>query len=394
MVRILFIIPEFKFGGTVISTYNMISVLSSEKYQIDVLAMTHQGSVKDLYEANKINILEENIFLSSLTGKFQEEKTFLRKCFFLFNKIIRRFLLLLNKDYLGVVYKRVAKAYTNYDVVVACQEGVATEFASYITVSKKIAWFRSECKYWINEVDPSLSIAKKKAVKVYQKYNNIVCVSETTRRDMIDVLPELSSRVVAIHNIQDVTSIVNKSLEHFSDDRFNTDVFTIISIGRMSPQKRFAHIPEIAYKLKKSGCHFKWYIIGGGNTYNEYDNLLFNINQFDVKDCVLLLGEKLNPYPYIVKSNLLVNTSYIEACPRVVIEAKILQVPVICADFSSAYEFITDNHDGFIRSIESIDSPISSMILDNDLYIRIKNNCMAYTFSNDVLRKKVEDILC
>ena len=100
----------------------------------------------------------------------------------------------------------------------------------------------------------------------------------------------------------------------------------------MSPQKRFSEIPAIADKLRNSGCSFKWYILGGGNTYNEYDKLVQNIKNKHIEDFVICLGEKLNPYPYIAHSDLVVNTSYIEACPRVVIESKIIKTPVVCAD--------------------------------------------------------------
>ena len=390
--KILFVLPEFKFGGTVFSTYNVITLLDPQKYDISVLAMTHQGGVKEKYEKSEIKILPENIMLSALTGRWNEEKRITRKSFFIFSKIIKRLFSLFGINYLEYKYGLCAKTYKNYDVVVACQEGVATMFSSYISAQKRIAWFRSECKYWIKEVNPDITKAVNIASAYYNKFNSIVCVSETTRKDMGSCLPLISDKLVAIHNLQDYKKILQDSADKIEDERFSTDKFTIISIGRMSPQKRFSEIPAIADKLRNSGCSFKWYILGGGNTYNEYDKLVQNIKNKHIEDFVICLGEKLNPYPYIAHSDLVVNTSYIEACPRVVIESKIIKTPVVCADFSSSYEFITDNVDGFISDIDNIDKPISLMIQDKDTYNRIKQCCENYRFSNEALMSKIEEL--
>lgn len=106
----------------------------------------------------------------------------------------------------------------------------------------------------------------------------------------------------------------------------------------------------------------------------------------------MCLGSKLNPYPYISKANLLVNTSYVEACPRVVIEAKILKTPVICADFSSAREFVTSNIDGFVDSIDNIHTYIEKMIHDRALYNRIKTKCNEYNIDNGAIYNQLKKL--
>ena len=81
----------------------------------------------------------------------------------------------------------------------------------------------------------------------------------------------------------------------------------------------------------------------------------------------------------------MVNTSYYEACPRVVAEAQILHTPVICADFSSAKEFVKNGENGFIDTIDMLWKPIADMISDKDSYNRIKTNCNNYTSENDAI---------
>ena len=393
MIRILFVLPEFNFGGTVFSTLNIISLLDKRKYDVNVLAMTHQGPVKKKYLERGIKILPENLYLASLTGRWNKEVRLVRKSVFIINKLIRRAFNIIDVNYLDLVYEKTSTQFNSYDVVVACQEGRATEFTSFIPAKRKIAFFRSECKFWIHEVDSDIEIAKKKVLSYYEKFDNVVCVSETTRKDMEECLPELKDQLVAIHNVQNVDNILSDSTKPIDDPLFKTDKFTIVSIGRMNPQKRFADIPEICKRLKDAGCIFHWYILGGGNTYGEYDKLIDNMAKYETSDCLTCLGEKINPYPYIKQSNLLVNTSYIEACPRVVIEAKILHTPVVCADFDSAFEFITNGLDGYIEPLSKIHRPIISMINDDSVYSNIKKKCNEYEFSNAVLLNKLEKLL-
>ena len=195
---------------------------------------------------------------------------------------------------------------------------------------------------------------------------------------------ELAKKTLAIHNIQNVENIVKLSEEKV-DDPLDKTFFNIVSVGRIVPSKRFDRIPFIARQLKNMGLSFRWYIIGEDNMGGVNDKLQKELNKLDVKDCVICCGSRLNPYPYIASANLLVLPSSYEACPRVVIEAKILKTPVICTDFSSATEFVENNIDGFIEKIDCIFKPISEMISNKELYNRIKCKCIDYRLDNEII---------
>lgn len=387
--RILFVLPGFTFGGTVFSTLNMLSFLRKD-YDVYVLPMTYQGPVIKNYKDLGINLLPESLKLSAMIGRIEREKCIYRKFYFACHKAIRKISSKLGRDYelwlFELEAKRIAKEMT-FDYVASCQEGASTYFASCFTNCKKIAWFRSE--YSIYKTENTQSVLDKEQF-LYSKFNNIVCVSQTTKDDFASYFPEFSSKVLAIHNIQNVSSIQAKAREHVFD--FPQSEFVIVSIGRMNPQKRFSAIPKIARELIEKGCVFKWVILGDGNSFGEWDKLQEEIISNNVSDIVLCLGSKLNPYPYIAKSNLLVNTSYVEACPRVVIEAKILKTPVICADFSSAREFVTSDVDGFVDTIDKLHIHIGKMIQDRTLYNRIKMECDTYSIDNDAIYNQLKNL--
>lgn len=380
--KILFLLPGFNFGGTVFSTLNMISFLKSD-YDISVLPMTYQGPVIKNYQDAEVKLLPESLSISALMGKIERETSLWRKIVFVYHKVLRRLLDKIGIDYELFVFKTVANGIEDkyqFDFVASCQEGGSTYFASCFGNCHKLAWFRSEYSIYRSEYPKSALIKDK---KIYPLFDNIVCVSRTTRDDFKYYFPEIKDKVVAVHNIQNTESIIAKSHDCVSD--FPDSAFVIVSIGRINPQKRFSFIPTIARKLLDAGCDFKWIILGDGNVFGEWDKLQEEIKKNGVEDTVLCLGGKLNPYPYIRKAQLLVNTSYVEACPRVVIEAKILKTPVVCTDFSSAREFVSSDYDGYVDTIERIHYPIIKLINNRATYDRIKEVCNIYAIDNELI---------
>ncbi len=389
MKRVLFILPGFNFGGTVFSTLNMISFLRNH-YDITVLPMTYQGPVIKNYQEAGIALFPESIFLSAMMGKIGKENSLYRKVSFLALKLVRRLSSRLKIDFEHIIFREEAKRIehiVHFDIVASCQEGGATYFASFFKNCKKVAWFRSE--YSIYRTEYPQSVLDKDQI-IYPQFDNVVCVSKTTRDDFAGYFSSIDGHVVSIHNIQNVDNIVAKANLHVED--FPNSPFVIVSVGRINPQKRFSSIPSIARKMLDAGCEFKWIILGDGNAFGEWDKLQSEIEGNEVGDTVLCLGSKLNPYPYILKANLLVNTSYVEACPRVVIEAKLLKTPVVCTDFSSAREFVTSGYDGFVDTIDNVHKPIIEMVKDSNLYDRIKTICNSYSIDNELIFDQLKSI--
>lgn len=387
--KILFVLPSFNFGGTVFSTLNMISFLKKD-YDILVLPMTYQGPVIKNYIESQVEILPEYVALSSMIGTISSESKLLKKTIFFIYKFLRKVCSWFRYDFEYKIFQRVAKDIEDkYDIdfVVSCQEGNSTYLASCFKKCKKIAWFRNEYSVYILE---NPTIDHEKNLMLYPLFDFIVCVSETTKIDFISYFPNIATKVKAIHNIQNTSNIVLKSKEVINDFPFSP--FVIVSVGRMNPQKRFSQIPSIARKILDAGCEFIWIIIGDGNVYGEWDRLQIEIQKNGVSDIVKCLGGKLNPYPYIKEANLLVNVSYVEACPRVVIESKILNTPVICTDFSSAREFTTTGYDGYVETIENIHTPIIELIKNPVLYASIKNTCNTYTIGVEKIYHQLKNL--
>ena len=370
-VKLLFIIPSTGFAGTnsaLSSIYNNIGA----DYDIRVLAINGLG--KCVYDFNKSLVVSN--FLTAWNADFvdlNKKQRIIARIVKPLKHLPHRYAVIA-ESLMFSLSAFCQKLRSHPDIVIGFQEGIATRYASHFRCKKKIAWLH--CDYNrayplpINEID------------LYNKYDSIVAVSEFTRSTFLGRYPSLGDKTLAIYNLLDAERIKVLTLEPVDDNRFLKQGFTIISVGRLDPVKRFESIPEIAAKLKGQGIQFRWYILGGGAQETK-ESIESNIEKFAVQDCVVMLGRKPNPYPYFKKADLLVSTSASEACPMIFNEAKILGLSIVSADFPTAKEFIDNGTNGIISPIEEIGQAIAELTEDKELYATIRQNSYLESSYND-----------
>lgn len=355
MKKILFVVPSLEVGGTISSLSSIIQVLK-DRYEISVFPLAYEGNLNVDF---KDILLPKKILTHAYICNYKNTQGLIRILFFII-KILKRVLGLLNIDFEQIIYKSVSTSFSDkYDVAIGFQEGSATKFVSLIQAKTKIAWVHCDyTKYYGcgNEL------------WTYDKFNKIVCVSKYTADSFITSYPTLSKKVSYIHNFMNYDKIISCANLEIEDSRFLRNQFTILSVGRINVVKRFDKIPSIARFLVDKGCKFRWYIIGPNFADDVYKSLLNSIVSESVEEYVCYLGNKFNPYPYLLNSDLLVSLSSTEACPMIFNEAKVLQVPVLTTDFGSAYEFINEGINGEIKPIEEISFTLYKLITDTKYY--------------------------
>lgn len=346
MKKLLFIVPSLEIGGTISSLTSIHDILKSE-YLFDIYPLAHEGN-KDFALSNRI--LKKNKFVHLYNCTYSQTKKIERFEAFII-KILKRIssFFKINLEY--HIYKQAIKGIqiNNYDYVIGFQEGNATYFASLIHCKQKIAWVH--CDY-------SKYPLCNKEFSIYNKFDKIICVSAYTANVFSTIYPQLKNKTSYIYNLLNIQEIINKSKEKINDIQLNKEIFTILSIGRISAVKRFSLIPSIANKLMEHGIKFQWIIIGPNYNDECYKELLRNIKLYKTENNVFYLGNKNNPYPYYRSCNLLVSLSQTEACPMIFNEAKILKLPIITTDFPTSYEFITEENYGQIVPLEQIPKAI------------------------------------
>lgn len=344
--RVLFVIPTLAIGGTVSSLLSLLRSDVTNFIAPSVFSITNSGEYKEyLKDYNLFSYL----LLALWFGNYAEMSFPYRLLAFPLKMIKKnkRIANWVEDIIIACAHKEIEKR--NFDVVVAFAERQATYFVSTMNHKKKISWIH--CDYArIND--------NAKDATIYDKFHQIVCVSQFTKESFCQIFPQLRDRTLAIHNIFNYRHILNSSKDGIDDSRFVKAEKTILSVGRISEPKRFHLIPRIAASLASKGLNFKWYILGPDREKKYVDMLIDEIEKYKMQDHVICLGNKLNPYPYFKESDVLVSTSFSEACPMVFNEAKLLCLPIVSTDFGSAREFLQGEENCWISTVDNIDKAI------------------------------------
>lgn len=384
MKKLLFVLSATSMGGTSKALENLYNAHNPHEWDMDVFVLTHNEYREVSYRKA---MLPKNRLASAFYCFFDRQQG-LEKVYVLFVKILRRVCDLLHIDLerwvLGNVIKQLDIA--QYDTIV---DFTGTGYGTTRLVSMMDGKHRIG---WIHGFGKSEAEERSKE-RYYAQFDSLVCVSQQTCNRCGELYPRLKDRMVAIHNIMDTDKVIRLSQEAIDDDRYVTDSFTILSVGRISAVKRFSHIPQIAAKLKERHLAFRWYIIGPTYENDEVERLESNITRFAVEDCVMWLGGKDNPYPYFRKADLFACTSLSEAGPIVSNEARVLDIPVISADFPAAFEFIQDGESGVIAPLEQFAESIEQLMTDKGHYQHIKDIVTSMRYPSAPIIQQIDQLL-
>ena len=354
--KILIVMMSLSTGGTTSALKALMQTSFSKDNDISILTICSTGIAQNP-ELEKYIIMPGK--LAQLWFLNIANASLLAKILMLPIKLIK------NMPWLGkkidtMIAKHIARSIEKkelYDTVISFTEHIVPGIVQLFKNENKIVWIH--CDYG--------NAIKLDEEHILKKYRKIVCVSKFTRDSFVKKYPSLDNKTVYLYNVCSIDSINEKAKDEINDKLFNTSAFTKLSIGRIAPVKRFHEIPAIAKRLKDAGCAFKWYIMGGGSA-EDTDKIKTAIENCGVKDEVIMLGARTNPFPYLKRADLLVSTSESEACPMIFNEAKILGTPIISADFGSSYEFIKEKRDGVIISLKEMHNAIATLINDKEKY--------------------------
>jgi glycosyltransferase involved in cell wall biosynthesis len=351
--RLLFIIDSLGSGGAEKSLISLLPLIDYTRYDVDLIIFA-RGGVYEKYVPKEVNILDYKLYESTIWGKIKK-----RICHAMLSSQHR-----LNKKRHGAevhwrTMHHLYKVYPKeYDVAIAYQQGVPTFFlATKVKAKKKIAW--------VNVNIFAAGYNTSYCEKFYVKIDNIVAVSQELYLLLYNKIPSIRDRVVCIYDIVNQDVIRRMSLSQVSDmgDSDDSSV-NIVTVGRLVPQKNYLLAVDSANILKKRGLSFKWYFVGDGG---QKRLLAEKIDSLGLQDYVILLGFKENPYPYMAKADVYVQTSSFEGFGLTIAEAKILHRPIVSTNFDVVKDQITDGQNGLIADMtpESVAEKIQEL-LDNE----------------------------
>jgi colanic acid/amylovoran biosynthesis glycosyltransferase len=155
-------------------------------------------------------------------------------------------------------------------------------------------------------------------------------------------LVENPEKIVTIYHGVDVNRFVPKA------NRTESDLFTILSVGRLIPNKLHKNLIHACKMLTERGHKFRCNIVGAGPLLSELQNL---VNSLGIVDTVTLVGhvafDKL-PEFYQNADVFVLASEGDEGLPNVILESMATGVPVIATNVCGIAEAITNERIGIL----------------------------------------------
>lgn len=373
MKNLLFVIDSLTCGGAEKSLISLLNNMDYSKYKVDLL-LFRRGGEFEKFLPKEINLIDSPEYFSYLVRKKEIElkKQIIYK-YYRFKTSINLRVNNIAKNQIHseqVVYNSIKNVLNpldeKYDLAVAYSQGFPTYFVSEkVKAKKKLAWIN--CNYVKTKYDKDLDN------KFYNNIDKIIVVSKFIYDSMSKMKYNYERKMKIILDIVDPKLIDNMAYNNEAIEFNNIKEAKILTVGRLAEVKGYDLVIKAASLLKKDNYKFKWFIIGEGPERQMIESLIM---EYDLKDYVVLLGLKSNPYPYMKNCNIYVQTSRKEGFGLTVIEAKILQKVIVSTDFDTIYELITNNFDGVIaeKNEKSIYLQIKKLLDNKNHFNKIQKN--------------------
>ena len=393
MRNVLIVSHTMEIGGAEKALLGLLSAFDYTRYNVDLFLYHHEGELMQ-FIPKQVNLLPENKSYASLAKPLKQ--VIKNKAF---GTLLGRYkgknaateYIVKNKISDGsYIYIDYSHRYTNmlmpkisdkeYDAVISF---LTPHYfaADKVKAKRRIAWIHTDYSYIDIDVASELDM--------WSRYDTIVSISDKVTEAFLKKFPELADRIVLVENIHPAEFIRKQAETADVSSEMPDDGFVkFLSVGRYSQQKNFDNVPDICRRLD----NVKWYIIGFGP-----DGALIRqkIDEAGMNGRVILLGKKVNPYPYFKACDFYIQPSRYEGNAVTVNEALILGKKVAITNYATAESQIKNGVDGVIVPLENEQcaAALGDFIKDTALQEKIVNYVTDSDYSKSGGYIKIQEIL-
>lgn len=389
MKRVLIAIHTLQMGGVEKIVINLLKNIDKEKFDVTLLSIVNDGIY--INEVKKIPNIKYKYFFNSLFKKSRDNTNSP------FNKITSKIMNIIWKYYLFMIkyfpkylYKKNIKE--KYDIEISFLEGKVAKIIANSPNhdSKKMVWIHTDIE---NICRMNIFKSLQEEIDCYNKFDKIVCVSSDVKNHFIHKTG-ITENILIQTNPINSEEIIEKSKEKILEN-LKKDGLVLCAVGRLAYEKGFDRLLKIHKRLLSENIKNTVWIVGEGG---ERKRLEKYISANNLENTVDLIGYTSNPYKYIKNADIFVCSSRIEGLSSVVIEATILEKPIVTTMCSGMTDILgEDNENAMIVSNNTDDLylGIKKMITDNELRRTYENNIknISNEFNINHVIKNIENLL-
>jgi len=388
--RILLINRYFHIGGIQSSLINMANELS-KSYDVDILAFYASGELKDRLNPC-VNVICSSWAFRVLTIS-PKELLATKNIFMIVYRMFFAFWTRLFDNRLPVyVATKFQKKLTGYDLAIAYRAeprkkllsaGFARVLDRCIQAKKKAVWIHHDAYKVRTNAEFN--------TKYYANIDKVVGVSKSVMKAFAEEYPLLKDKMDFCYNFMDYDALFKKSNDQ-QNICYPENKFICFSACRLGEEKGIVRALNAFASTFDKYKDIMWFIAGDGP---EKEKIKIIIEQKNLQDRIVLLGNQSNPYPYMKNADLYISVSYHEAAPVVYMEAKALGVPVFTTRTVSSDEMLDDGVNAFIcdNSEEGIREKFASLMSNRANIYSAKEFLKDCKFDNTLSIKKIEEFI-
>lgn len=389
--RLLFVINSLGYGGAEKALVSLLQTIDYSKYDVDLQLFKKEGVfLNDVPKKVKILPVPENykyfdmsikkaIFENLKKGKLNLIKNRILFGYVLKKENVRSIAEQKNWKYLN---KAIKPLQTDYDVAIGFMQNTPNFFCiDKVNAIKKIAFIRND--YDKSGMNPDLDRP------YFKKLTALLTVSKSCEAILQKHFSDLPIQIGTMQNVFSSKTIKVLSKQPITEDLSG---ISIVSIGRLHPQKGFELAIEACSLLIKKGYQVKWFILGDGVLRQQLQQQIDSLN---ISKNFFLIGQKENPYPYLLKAYIYAQTSRFEGKSRATEEAKILQKTILVTNFPTVSDQIIHLENGYIVELNAsaIAEGIIQLIENKEIVEKLKFNLSIAKIDNKKELKVLYDII-
>lgn len=377
MKELLIVNNNMKVGGVQKSLCNLLWSLDPAEYRVTLLLFSKSGAYLDELP-DTVRVIEETGPFR-LFGLSQNEYKGLdavkRTCLALICRLFGR-------DAAVRLMRKRQTTVSGYDCVISFLNngpkevlyGGAQDFVLHCTeADRKVLFLHSDY-----DRSGSHYPANDRAVA---QFDVIAACSEGCRRAFVAALPQLADRCIAVrncHRYEDIRAMADEDAVTYGPDAIHA-----VTVARMTPRKGVDRAIRGVAAARKAGHPLVLHIVGDGPMRSSLQQLA---EELAVTDAVIFHGEMSNPYPYIKQADFMLLTSYHEAAPMVIEEARCLGVPILSTEIISTKEMVTEAQAGWVCDNDqaAIDEMLCRVLADRDGLTAVKQRLLTTPMDNRV----------
>lgn len=215
--------------------------------------------------------------------------------------------------------------------------------------------------------------------KLFTKYtlsrNNIICVGEKVKENLVNYYKIPKDRIEVIYNGVENNSKNMKNLNEFNELK-KKGYFLVTNIGRLSEQKGMAYFIKSAKLVKEKLEKVKFFIVGNGELEKDLKVLSKELN---LENDIIFLGYRKDINNIIQNSDLIVLSSLWEGLPLTPIETFMEKKTIVATNVDGTPEIVKHNINGLLVEPKN-EKAISDAILTlaNDEVLKLDMEKQAY----------------